>query len=188
MTEPNLHSGFGRTYRTLAEKETDPEKRRLLESVASQLEVAFDDAGNTAAIALWQTTERLLEQIGNTNTMFSALMEAVASFRQESAAAQAALLAATKDGAARLGKLEKSQTVLAGHIKELDNRLALKRAWLERHDADIAKLNARVFEFDIPEEERKRMIVDLMEMITEWPHLRPLLAELRGLLAERRGE
>jgi hypothetical protein len=57
------------------------------------------------------------------------------------------------------------------------DRLAVKRAWLERHDAELAELRARVFAYDdrISPEERERMTAQLFEILRAWPLIKARL-------------
>ena len=117
------------TLRNIAENEDRAERLRLHELLASQFEVMLNQIGNNTQIALWSAQEEayrkidhLHEQTANTNTLLSAVIEAVNGLR-------GVVEASASEAAARLGKIEARLDRKRDELDDHERRLRL----IERH-------------------------------------------------------
>jgi chromosome segregation ATPase len=85
------------------------------------------------------------------------------------------LVAAVQGVAAALGKLDRRLSAVERGYQESRRDRADLRTQMAQHEVDIAQLRARVFEFDLPEEQRQQMIASFLELVELLPGLRKLI-------------
>lgn len=92
------------------------------------------------------------------------------------------LVTAVQGVAAALGKFERRLSAVERSYQESRQDRADLRAIVATHEAEIKRLTDRVFEFDLPDDERKHMASTLFEMLEAWPDLQATLTQIRVLL------
>lgn len=146
-----MATSFRSTLRRLADTPDPAERARLSEVFASQIEIALDAQGGNMQMALWHVEEgistkidRLQEQVGNNNTLQSAVLEQVGALRtdmQQSAAQTSMRLKKHDDD------IEALTLVVAEHKADHDTRITSLedyRADMQALRAALAALSARI--------------------------------------------
>jgi len=123
-------SAFRKTLRELAEADDRADRLRTANLLASQLEVAFNQQGNLAQVAIWDVQEAayqkiddLHKQVGDTNTLLAGVIEAIHGLR---------------------GDVRQSATESAARLKKIEARLDTKRERLDDHEQRLKRIEQRL--------------------------------------------
>lgn len=175
MAADSTMTTFRNTLRRLANEQDADERLRLSDTLASELEVAFNRQGNQNQLALSDTEEvlltkidRLNAQVGDNNTLISTFL---AAFPAQFSTFQGEMRAAVEATAHSLGKfsddiqeLKEGQSTYTARLEEMDarhggqweeamtfyrqmeGRLNVKRERLDKHDREIAEIKREVAE------------------------------------------
>lgn len=127
----SLNTSFGNTLRRLAQLEgEDTERGRLLHLAAAQLETGLDQQASVVQVVLWQVQEKLLEQIGQNNTLISAMADTLRTDRDERSVFW--------------GEVRGALVGVSAEVKKLEQRLDKKRRELDGMHGELNDLRARV--------------------------------------------
>lgn len=187
MTEESKTSGFRSTLRRLATEGDATERLRVAELFASQIELALDTQGGNMQVALWNVEEgvakkidHIHEQLGNANTLQSAVLEAVNGLRGD-------VQQTASEMAARLGKNEDAVTELRGLVSDLGESQSEFRADLSAMGKDVGarfeRLETRVdtIEHTVARIELAMMRSQMtLDRVDQWTEDHPVPDELRG--------
>ena len=165
-------SAFRTTLRQMSEADDARERMRLHDLLASQLEVAFNQIGNHTQVVLWDVQEKsyqkidaLHEQVGNNNTLLSAVIEALNGLRGD-------VKSSAVESAATLGKFA--------------TELEALRHGQEQSAALYRNLSQRMDDSEDDRAQLRQRLERIEQILAERPGQRE--AEHQALLAAIRGE
>lgn len=144
-------SSFRNTLRRLAAEQDPAERARVADLFASQIEIALDTQGGNMQIALWNVEEsvhlkfdHIHEQIGNSNTLQSAVLEAIGGLRtdvQQSAIEVAARLGKTET---EVAEIREGQNTLATRVSGLGEEVSTVSGKVDTLSTEVNDLKRRV--------------------------------------------